>query len=183
MNTDTTKIYHSSNCNICYEDYEKAQTNECWLLKCGHIFHERCIKTWINVHQNCPSCRSKAFVPNLLKEIVTEIVIQGMEGAKKVGKYIAFIISIIALHIFTHRSLNYFFPGRWPTTKEEIDAYINEHGVIFDLSRPEGFFRLGLSIITPIGIASSYYIIKSLNQRRNRTAEIAQKITYMPPEQ
>jgi len=180
--SSTNKIYHSVLCPICYEDYERNQANECLLLKCGHIFHEKCAAPWVGQRQNCPMCNSKAFVPVLLKNIVTETVTQGIEGAKKSGKYIALTFSVVALHALVFGASNYLFPGRWPTTKEEIDAYINEHGVIFDFSKPEDFFRLGLSITTAIGIGSAYYMIKSLNQRRNQPAEVAETISYTPPE-
>lgn len=178
----TNKLYHSNICTICYEDYQKAQDNACLLLKCGHIFHENCIETWVHQQQNCPICKSKAFIPVLMKDIVTETVTQGIEGAKKSGKYVALTVSIIAVYALVHGTLNSLFPGRWPTTEEEMDAYINEHGVIFDLRKPEGFLGLGLGIITTIGFGCAFYMIKSLNQGRNRPIEVAEKINYIPPE-
>lgn len=179
----TNKIYHSNKCIVCYEDYEKTQTNECLLLKCGHVFHEKCIETWINEKQNCPICKSKAFVHIILKDIVTETVEKGIEGAKKSGKQIALVVSAVAVYAIMFGSLNYFFPGRWPTTEDELDASIEESGVLFDLRKPEGFIKLGLTITTEIAFCSTYNMIKSLIQRRNRIAETAKKINYTPPNQ
>ena len=44
-------------CSICLEPYK--QDDDIIILKCGHLFHESCIKTWITPErQNCPNCRS-----------------------------------------------------------------------------------------------------------------------------
>jgi hypothetical protein len=118
-----------------------------------------------------------------LKDIITETVQQGIEGAKTSGKVIAVIGVILTGIAIEFGTLNYFFPGRWPTTEEEIDAYVNERGVIFDFRKPEGILRLGLSLLTITGIGSAFYIIRSLNQRRNQPAEVAKRIDYMPPEE
>lgn len=179
----TNKIYHSDRCPICFKTYKKTQVNECLLLKCGHIFHEKCIETWVNMRHNCPICKSRAFVSVLIKDIVTETVSNGIEGVKKSVKGIGLVTYVIAVYAIVHGTLNYSFPGRWPTTDEEIDAYISEHGVIFDFRKSEGFLRLGLCIATIVGISGSFYMIKSLNQRRNQTAEVAEKIKYIPPDQ
>ena len=44
-------------CSICLEPYK--QGDDIILLKCGHLFHEECIKTWITPdNQSCPYCRT-----------------------------------------------------------------------------------------------------------------------------
>ena len=43
-------------CVICCEELGKGKHGE---LKCGHKFHKKCIKQWMEVsaHKNCPTCR------------------------------------------------------------------------------------------------------------------------------
>uniref|UniRef100_A0A7S4JGB2 RING-type domain-containing protein n=1 Tax=Odontella aurita TaxID=265563 RepID=A0A7S4JGB2_9STRA len=49
-------------CSICLDKYDKGDT-VCWSKKeeCDHIFHEDCISTWLNGHDECPLCRSNLF--------------------------------------------------------------------------------------------------------------------------
>jgi hypothetical protein len=43
-------------CSICLEPYK--QGDDIIVLKCSHLFHETCIKTWITPdNQTCPYCR------------------------------------------------------------------------------------------------------------------------------
>ena len=46
-------------CCICFNTYE--QTDSVSKLKCSHIFHKNCIKTWLNKAGTCPICRSNVF--------------------------------------------------------------------------------------------------------------------------
>jgi hypothetical protein len=46
-------------CAICIDNFQVNQ--ECYILKCSHIFHKKCIHNWIsktNLHIICPICRS-----------------------------------------------------------------------------------------------------------------------------
>lgn len=52
---DEEKEYYDS-CTICLDDFDN---NEKLLkLKCNHIYHEKCIKTWFKNKSNCPNCNS-----------------------------------------------------------------------------------------------------------------------------
>jgi hypothetical protein len=45
-------------CSICQEDINSRQ--HCSILKCGHIYHKNCIKTWLTKtceKPTCPCCR------------------------------------------------------------------------------------------------------------------------------
>ena len=42
-------------CVICLESYEKK--DEISQLKCEHIFHHKCIDTWVITNRTCPLCR------------------------------------------------------------------------------------------------------------------------------
>lgn len=41
-------------CSICLENI----TNKYTILKCNHVFHANCIKTWLKTHMECPMCRT-----------------------------------------------------------------------------------------------------------------------------
>lgn len=43
------------NCIICISNIEL--NSDTLLLPCGHMFHEECIKTWLQKHNTCPVCR------------------------------------------------------------------------------------------------------------------------------
>ncbi|CAF1396543.1 unnamed protein product, partial [Rotaria sordida] len=39
-------------CSICWEKFEKARC-----LPCGHLFHENCLRNWLEHDTTCPICR------------------------------------------------------------------------------------------------------------------------------
>lgn len=43
------------NCSVCKDNFESGQT----IIKipCKHIFHDECIKPWLNERNSCPTCR------------------------------------------------------------------------------------------------------------------------------
>lgn len=38
-------------CTICLEDACNVP------LECGHVFHKKCINTWLEENDTCPNCR------------------------------------------------------------------------------------------------------------------------------
>jgi len=48
---DTNKTI--DDCGMCMEKL----SNTCRKLKCGHIFHTKCIDLWLSQHCICPGCR------------------------------------------------------------------------------------------------------------------------------
>ena len=42
-------------CSICFENYTDG--NKCIALPCMHIFHDACIKAWLNMRDICPICK------------------------------------------------------------------------------------------------------------------------------
>jgi hypothetical protein len=126
-------------------------------------------------------CKSKSFIPLLLKDILKEAAWKGIEGAKKGAKGFALGCAFIGGIAVEYGILNYFSPGRWPSIDQEMDEYIKEHGVLFDLRKPEDYVRLGLTALAVVGSVGSFFLVKELNSRRNqRPEEAAYLINYKP---
>ncbi|XP_071708128.1 putative RING-H2 finger protein ATL71 [Rutidosis leptorrhynchoides] len=45
-----------SGCSIFLADYKETDVIRL-LPECGHLFHIKCVDTWLKVHPNCPVCR------------------------------------------------------------------------------------------------------------------------------
>ena len=43
----------SDTCTICLEVVSETP------LKCGHVFHKKCIKQWLKNNDTCPNCRTE----------------------------------------------------------------------------------------------------------------------------
>jgi len=50
-----SKIEEKS-CSICLGIMTTDDTER---LRCGHVYHEECLSTWMNLKNHCPTCRSK----------------------------------------------------------------------------------------------------------------------------
>ncbi|MFS7957442.1 putative transcription factor C2H2 family [Helianthus anomalus] len=48
-------------CYICLAEYKPVDTVRL-LPECGHLFHVRCIDTWLKAHPTCPVCRKSLVV-------------------------------------------------------------------------------------------------------------------------
>lgn len=46
----------NSVCSICLADYKPRHVVRL-LPECNHLFHVKCIDTWLKVHPTCPMCR------------------------------------------------------------------------------------------------------------------------------
>ncbi|CAD8075707.1 unnamed protein product [Paramecium primaurelia] len=44
-------------CTICLSDLNEK--NIIKILKCNHFFHQECIKEWLQLKAECPTCRDK----------------------------------------------------------------------------------------------------------------------------
>ncbi|KAI8920486.1 hypothetical protein BC831DRAFT_479507 [Entophlyctis helioformis] len=51
-------VAKDSTCHICLEMFQPAKetVNR---LPCTHIFHNECIKPWLDLHNSCPACRKE----------------------------------------------------------------------------------------------------------------------------
>lgn len=174
------KIYHAERCGICLVDYEKNEINKCLLLKCGHVFHEGCANTWIQQQSNCPLCKSRTIIPIFLKEILKEAGAAGVVGFRKAAKYLFATVLVVTIYAIVQFIINTIWPGRWPTTNEEMDAHIKEHGVILDLRKSEDCLKLGISLVSIASVAGAFYVGKTLNQRRIQQMHAFKQIDYRP---
>ncbi|KAL4576700.1 hypothetical protein LXL04_012798 [Taraxacum kok-saghyz] len=50
----------ASGCSICLADYKPADVVRL-LPECGHLFHVKCVDTWLKAHPTCPMCRNSVF--------------------------------------------------------------------------------------------------------------------------
>jgi hypothetical protein len=44
-------------CSVCFEKF--VDTDMCRELKCKHLYHQKCIDTWLDEHITCPVCREE----------------------------------------------------------------------------------------------------------------------------
>ncbi|ESO03104.1 hypothetical protein HELRODRAFT_153611, partial [Helobdella robusta] len=42
-------------CLVCFEDF--TENSVVTQLSCKHVFHYRCIATWLEMKSSCPLCR------------------------------------------------------------------------------------------------------------------------------
>jgi len=54
-------------CSICLERFQIGQDLS-WSTKCNHIFHHKCLVTWLMKHDECPCCRIKIIDEETLLE-------------------------------------------------------------------------------------------------------------------
>jgi hypothetical protein len=56
-------------CLICYEDI----VDGFYTTLCGHVYHLGCARTWITLHETCPTCRHRTlFSPHAGSRKVAE---------------------------------------------------------------------------------------------------------------
>ncbi|CAO1442104.1 unnamed protein product [Diamesa hyperborea] len=54
------------NCSICLSKLVEGDKNA-FAITCGHIFHHKCIRTWMTGQDSCPACRKKCSVHQLVR--------------------------------------------------------------------------------------------------------------------
>lgn len=51
-NRTANELDYTSSCAICFEKNINVET------ECGHLFHIKCLSTWLNRASTCPLCRA-----------------------------------------------------------------------------------------------------------------------------
>ncbi|XP_030531698.1 RING-H2 finger protein ATL70 [Rhodamnia argentea] len=62
----------ASCCTVCLADYKGADMLRV-LPDCGHLFHQKCIDPWLQLHPTCPVCRMSP-LPTPLSTPLAEVV-------------------------------------------------------------------------------------------------------------
>lgn len=52
-------LEESSRCPICLESWGASGNHRAVVTKCGHIYGERCIESWVNRSGDCPQCHAR----------------------------------------------------------------------------------------------------------------------------
>ncbi|GFS76679.1 hypothetical protein TNCV_1622561 [Trichonephila clavipes] len=47
-------------CSICLDTSQRRKLKT---LQCSHVFHEKCINTWLHSNEICPVCRNPSLKP------------------------------------------------------------------------------------------------------------------------
>lgn len=87
-------VYVPVECGICLTRFEDNETYECLLLKCGHIFEERCIQPWLQLKATCPICQCKNVAPISITKLMKEVFF-GQNG-KNPLVYLSCIMGLVA---------------------------------------------------------------------------------------
>ncbi|XP_015376185.1 PREDICTED: PAX-interacting protein 1-like isoform X2 [Diuraphis noxia] len=54
-------------CSICDETFVGIHHNSTYTTQCGHVFHHKCLMSWLKRSKTCPHCRSLVLENNLVK--------------------------------------------------------------------------------------------------------------------
>ncbi|GIZ05261.1 hypothetical protein CEXT_226551 [Caerostris extrusa] len=60
----------SDTCDICKDIYDCNSQSIC-TIPCGHVFHQRCLTTWIEYSRNCATCRRRVSHQDMIKLYMT----------------------------------------------------------------------------------------------------------------
>lgn len=52
---DDPLVQNQCDCYICFDPYKPKELKR--VLKCGHVFHKKCIDKWLKHKSSCPECR------------------------------------------------------------------------------------------------------------------------------
>ena len=52
----------SLSCSVCLADYDESDVLRV-LPDCGHVFHLKCVDSWLRIHPTCPVCRKLPSAP------------------------------------------------------------------------------------------------------------------------
>ena len=85
LNKNDKNDYELPNCIYCLKDI-LLETN-CFLLRCGHLLHDKCFYDWVKDHKICPVCKfsiaRRGFVRKSSIDIIIDETIKQEEQIKK----------------------------------------------------------------------------------------------------
>ncbi|KAL2536265.1 RING-H2 finger protein ATL57 [Forsythia ovata] len=72
-------------CPICLSEFEEREIVK-MIPFCQHMFHPRCIDTWLSSHVTCPVCRSTQLF-NRVEEVCFDVKQEKIDiGAREIGE-------------------------------------------------------------------------------------------------
>lgn len=58
------------------------------ITPCGHSFCSSCILNWINLHNDCPSCKAKLSPESLIKDYLVDAIAKGVQSERSKEEYL-----------------------------------------------------------------------------------------------
>ena len=144
----------SVTCSICHEDINFS-CEEISVLNCGHLFHQKCLKQWLNTSSTCPECRISVAANNFVQKLYPSIYEDadlGYKGSFDETK------SILKIYEDSSKNLQKMFTERIVSLEEE------------NIKLAEKNSKLQVSI----GIASNN--VRSLQEEKLKKDEIINKL-------
>ncbi|MCH9631670.1 MAG: hypothetical protein S4CHLAM37_16950 [Chlamydiia bacterium] len=97
----------NDDCTICMGE----NTGEALKVKCGHIFHDACIKPWLAKQATCPLCREDLSEPYKFENIHILYAAGATVAASIAGKVTGATISMIGDYISSESSKGLYLAG------------------------------------------------------------------------
>ena len=73
INQNDKNDYELPNCIFCLKDI-LLETN-CFLLRCGHLLHDKCFYDWVKEHKICPVCKFSIIKRGLIRKSSIDLII------------------------------------------------------------------------------------------------------------
>ena len=88
LNTNDKNDYELPNCIFCLKDI-LLETN-CFLLRCGHLLHDKCFYDWVKEHKICPVCKFSIIRRGFVRKSSIDIIIdETIKQEEQIGKSIS----------------------------------------------------------------------------------------------
>ncbi|CAA2966190.1 RING-H2 finger ATL57-like [Olea europaea subsp. europaea] len=72
-------------CPICLSEFEETEIVKL-IPYCRHVFHPRCVDTWLSSHVTCPVCRSTQLF-NTVEEVCLDVKQEKLDiGVSEIGE-------------------------------------------------------------------------------------------------
>ena len=151
--------FDDGECIVC--SYDFVEEEKVLWLNCGHLFHEACVKEWVDQKEYCPKCELKlGKITNLsLKDYLNA-------GVEKAADFILVAILIASLIvwalIFNYAFNKLFGVAKFPFTGEEWKQYFRDHPDFEPLSLASFYLYTGIicaSLVSAGIIYGAYHFI------------------------
>jgi hypothetical protein len=88
LNINDKNDYELPNCIFCLKDI-LLETN-CFLLRCGHLLHDKCFYNWVKEHKICPVCKFSIVRKGFVRKSSIDIIIdETIKQEEQIGKSIS----------------------------------------------------------------------------------------------